>query len=285
MDLQNEQDEYIHNAIIPPPQNMEMDTRYTRIIFDSKDRDTSLYPEPNRYEVRFDDDIDDVVSAQLVSVDAPLSSYMINKYFNTFTLTISGTSYDVMLDQGDYEPAAFAAMVRAKMDAINNSFEVEYVTATDNFIFKGSVAFSISFPQANSLHQVFGFKKAEYVSSATGSAPYPFIVRSEYRRNFGFNNYMVMNIESFDVNKSNGNVLHRTFAVITKNYWDINFSDDPKIIKTFTPPIPRLARVKVTFVDRFGNPYDFQNYDHRIELLFASYKQKRKYQNIFTTNR
>lgn len=280
MEIQNEHAEYIHNAIIPPPENMESETRYTRIIFDSKDRDTGLYPEPNNYEVRFDDDIEDVTSVQLVSVDAPLSSYMINKYFDTFTVTIGGAAQDVVLDHGDYEPGAFAQMVEAKLDTLG-AFRVTYVATTDNFKIESNVPFSISFPQSNSLHQVFGFKKAEYTAVASGDLAFPYVVRSEYRRNFLFNNYMVLSIDSFDVNKSNGNVLHRTFAVVSKNYWDINFSDDPKIIKNFTPPIPRLARVKVSFVDRFGNPYDFQNFDHRIELVFSSFKQKRKYQNIF----
>lgn len=90
-----------------------------------------------------------------------------------------------------------------------------------------------------------------------------------------------MNIDQFDILKSNNNDIHRTTAIIIDNYSNINMGDTPHLIKKFTPPISRLSRIKVSFTDKFGNPYDFQNMDHRIELIFKSFTQKRKYQNLF----
>ena len=91
-----------------------------------------------------------------------------------------------------------------------------------------------------------------------------------------------MNIESFDVNKSNSNTLHRTTAILGEPYVRLSLADIPNVVKRFSPTIPRLARIKVTFTDRFGNLYDFQNIDHRVDIVFTSFKQKRKYQNIFS---
>lgn len=280
-------EDYVHNAIIPPPEQLdhEKDIKHTRVIIDSKDRDVSLFPDPNSYEVRFDDDIDDVIGARLISMDVPLSTYLINKYFDRFTVSIGSSTYEVVLDQGDYNPTALATMVTTKLHAATgasaNSFLVEYVVSRDNFLFRGKTTFSISFPQTNSIHPLFGMKQKVYTSRAEVNGAFTYVIYSEYRKNFKFNNYAVLTIDSFDLNRSSGNTLHRTFAVVTENYSNLNIADSPKIIKRFTPPIPRLARITIKFTDRFGNPYDFQNMDHCIELDFESYKQKRKYQNIF----
>jgi hypothetical protein len=275
MELQHE-DEYINNAIIPPPQELadiEPKHKYTRLVIDSKDRDISLFPDPNKYEIKLEDDIDDVVSAHLLSIDVHLSSYMINKYFKEFDLIISGVISKVILDEGDYTATSLASMIQTKMNMIsNNTFEVVYDEIKDNYIFRSHISFSISFVnQTNSLHQLLGFKKDTYASIDTEISPHPHVLKSLYRKNFKYNNYVIMNIEQFDINKSNSNIIQKSFAIIMDNYSNINLGDDPKIIKTFTPPIPRLAKLRISFVDRYGNTYDFQNMDHRIEILFTSY--------------
>lgn len=270
--------EFFNNAIIPPPQNtpsIETNTKTTRIVIDSKDRDVTLFPEPNSYEVRFDDDIEDVMNMQMISIDIPLSSYMINKYFNTFTLIVDDESRNIVLEEGDYTEQELASHIT---DVINTNINVTYNSKKDGFVFTGTTPFSISFKNQsanNSLHSMLGFKHDIYTSDGAN------IIKSPHRKNFNFNNYIVMSIDQFDLLKSNSNNLHRTFAVIVKSYYDINMGDIPQLIKYCTPPIARLSRIKISFKDRFGNPYDFQNLDHRIELLFTSFKQKRKYQNIF----
>lgn len=279
-------EDYVHNAIIPPPElkGIEKDVKHTRVVFDSKDRDVTLFPDPNAYDVRFDDDIDDVLGVRLLSMDVPLAAYMINTYFDRFTLVFGETAYEVVLDHGDFEAPAFATMVTANMQrstgAAANTFLMEYNTVKDNFVFRGKAPFSIDFPQKNSLHHALGMKKQPYVST-TESGVFGHAIYAEFRKNFKFNNYAIMSIDGFDLNHSNGDTLNHTFAVVVPNYSNMNFGDAPKLIKRFTPPIPRLAKITIKFTDRFGNPYDFQNMDHRIELDFESYKQKRKYQNIF----
>lgn len=279
-------EDYVHAAIIPPPEtnDHEKDVKYTRIVIDSKDRETHLFPDPNNYEVRFDDDIDDVLSVQLLSIDVPMSTYMINKHFDKLTVITpdNNTTQQISLDHGDYTASSLATMLSNVLDS--NTYQVEYNPIKDNFVFKSRTNFSITFPEKNSIHQILGFHKKQYDSLVDATIPdgeYKYYIKSEFRKNFKYNNYLVLNIDQFDVNKSNSNTLHKTFAVIVDNYCNLNLADTPKIIKNFTPPIPRLSKIKISFDDRFGNPYDFQNMDHRIELLFTSHKQKRKYQNIF----
>jgi hypothetical protein len=277
-------EDYVHAAIIPPPESgdYEKDVKYTRIVIDSKDRDSGLFPDPNNYEVRFDDDIDDVLSVQLLSIDVPMSTYMINKHFDQLTVITNNTPQQVALNHGDYDATSLATMLSSSLGT--SDFQVDYDPIKDNYRFKSKALFSLAFPETNSLHQLLGFYKKQYdalVDTAVPVGEYRYYIKSEFRKNFKYNNYLVLNIDQFDVNKSNGDTLHRTFAVIVDNYCNLNLADTPKIIKNFTPPIPRLSKVKISFSDRYGNPYDFQNMDHRIELLFTSHKQKRKYQNIF----
>jgi hypothetical protein len=61
----------------------------------------------------------------------------------------------------------------------------------------------------------------------------------------------------------------------------LNISAAPELIKIFSPPIPRLTKLVITFLDRYGNPYDFCNMEHRFEILVKSHKQARKYCHIF----
>lgn len=281
-------DEYTAYAVIPPPQvkDLEGNRKYTRVVIDSKDRNTSLFPNPNQYEITFDDDIDDVISAQLISADIPLPMYMINDFFNKIHLVVGGVTSTIVLDKGDYDGnnSALPTMIKNKMNAIYpNTFDVEYDQYLDNYVFKSTVPFSLDFTvEQNTIHSLLGFKKTVYTSTASGSAPYTNIIKSEYRRNFEFNNYAVLYIEQFDLNKSASKITHKSFAIIPKNpYQFLSITDDVKIIKNFTPPIPRLAKLRISFLDRYGNAYDFHNMDHRIEILFTSYRQHRKYMDIF----
>ena len=91
-----------------------------------------------------------------------------------------------------------------------------------------------------------------------------------------------MSIEQFDLLKSIDRDLNKSFAMIPKMYQNLSIADSAKYKKNFSPPIPKLAKLRIKFFDRFGNPYDFQNVDHRFELLITSAKQRRKYGNIFS---
>lgn len=286
MEMQLKPSDFYDNAIIPPPEgSSEPSVKHTRIIIDSKDRNTDLFPEPNSYEIRFEDEVEDVLSAQLVSADIPLPMYLVNKYFKTLKIKITGIIYTITLDEGDFDAISLATNLTNSINKIinvNHGFLVEYSPIKDNYIFKSPVPFFLIFTDTpNPLSSLLGFKKQDYISVPYDDNTRPYIIQSEYKRNFNYNNYIVMSVEQFDINKSNTNNLHKTFAVIVKNYSDMNFADMPKVIKNFTPPIARLAKMKISFRDRYGNMYDFQNMDHRLELLFTSFKQKRKYQNIF----
>lgn len=286
--------EYMLNAIIPPPigKDTEGDRKVTRVVIDSRDRNLNLYPAPNNYEIVLDDDIDDVVRAQLIVADVPLSMYTVNSYFNKLNVVGNGIAQEVVLDAGDYKDStsSLPSMIASKLNAVYgaDTFQVSYNAAKDRYEFTAKVAFSLNFtvqPASASLHHLLGFRAAIYNSTATGTAPFSHVVNSEFRRNLNYNNYVILYIDKFDVNQGSSKLTTKSFAILTQNGDNNNadITEERKVIKHFAPPIPRLTKIKVTFTDRFGNLYDFQNADHRLEILFYSFRQRRKYGGLFVS--
>lgn len=282
------QNDFFNNAVIEPPKEFmfyENNKKYTRIVVDSKDRNQSLFINPNEYEVVLDDDINDVVSAQLVSADVPFVTYLINNIFNQLFITIGGTTSTITLTIGDYSATDLASHIQSRLNALSaNNFSVSYDSVKDNFRFRSKIAFTLVFPERNSLSMLLGFDNNRSFSSTvpgTEGDAFVNVVQSPYRKNFNFNKYIYLVIDQFDLNKGNAKPINKSFAALTEQYTNLSINDKPKIVKYFSPTIPRLGKLKISFYDRFGNMYDFQNHDHRLEFLFTSFKQKSKYQNIF----
>ena len=266
------QEEYYKNATIPPPDDdifYEGESRITKIVVDSMYRDTTLFPNPNTYDMVFDDEIHDVISAQLININMPLPMYLINIYFNTLSIIYNNQNYNIVLDIGDYSPDELALEISNKCAYVN--ILCTYSSKRDNFIFSCNSPFSMNFNITNSLAQLLGFYNTQYFSDNNNH------IKSRYRKNFEFNNYIIMFIKQFDLLKNESKVLNQAFAIIPKKNEDLNVSDEPLIIKYFNPPISKLLKIQVSLTDRFGNLYDFQNFDHRYELLFKSHKLRRKY--------
>lgn len=282
----NQQD-FLHKAVIQPPKEFlyyENNKKYTRIVIDSKDRNQAQYQNPNNYTIVFDDDINDVVSAQLISADVPFTTYLINDNFNSLYVTISGTTTEITLTTGDYDATTLASHIQDKLNAFSsNNFSVAYDNIKDNFRFRSKVAFSLVFNGvSNPLNSLLGFKQDTYASSVSSEIDaYVNVIQSPYRKNFDYNKYIYLVIDQFDLNKGNAKPINKSYAALTEQYTQLSINDKPKIVKYFSPTIPRLSKLRISFYDRYGNNYDFQNQDHRLEFLFTSFKQKSKYQNIF----
>lgn len=274
--------DYYEHALIKPLKEFPLNdsSKYTRIVVDSRVRNKTLFPKPNDYEVTFEDDINDVVSSKLIYMDIPMPQYLVNSNFNKLYFEIAATSYTATIDNGDYAtPADLATAITSAMNAVvPSAFQVTYNSKLDNFKFNSTQAFTLKFNVTNSLNQLLGFAEKSYASSADASTPaFPNLISSEYRKNFEYNNYLIMDIEQFDLLKSIDRDLNKSFAIISKNYSSINLCDELDITKYFSPPVPRMTKLRIKFYDRFGNPYDFQNMDHRFELQMTSFKQRRKY--------
>ena len=265
-------DDYYKSATIPPPDDSifyDGETRATRIVVDSKDRDLGLFPSPNKYTINFDDEVTDIVSAQLLNAYIPTPIYLINSNFNSFMCN----NMIIKLTIGDYDPNELAAEITNQLSS--QEIICTYTRSLDNYIFVRSVPFTLDFTNPNSITRVLGFKNKQYASQPDGDNSY--VINSEFKKDFDSNNYAIMYIEQFDINKSSSSILNKSFAIIPNKNDKVNFSDEKIITKFFAPPLGKLDKLRIKFFDRFGNPYDFQNMDHRFEILLKSHKQRRKY--------
>jgi len=276
------EEEYNRYAVVKPPSEWMGDhEKFTRVIVDSRTRNLTLFPNPNDYEILFDDDINDVISAQLIYIDVPFSNYLVNTNFNTLAVTYNGSNYTIVLDTGDYDLDSFKTHLQAKLDTSlgSGAITVASITKLDAFTFTGLAPFTFKFVnQTNTLAMLLGFRtNKDYTATGTG----PYVLQADFRRNFEYNNYLILDIDQFDILKSSDKDLNKSFAIIPQKYADMNIADYFNYIKNFSPPIPRVTKLRIRFYDRFGNLYDFQNRDHHFEMLLKSHRQRRKYGNIF----
>lgn len=273
--------DYEKYAIIKPPNNID-EEKTTRIIIDSSSRDKNLFPNPNNYQIDFEDDINDIIKAKLIYFDSPDTSYLINNNFNIITIILSSTEYIIELSSGNYSVSELNTEIQNKLNTALGSgiITVSYNTIKDKYIFTSSSnTFIIKFLNVtNNVSTLLGFENKNYNSTLISGLN---TIEAPYRKNFEYNNYIVMYIDQFDLLKSINSNLNKSFAVIPKQYNILKLNDDIDYVKNFNPYIPKLTKLRVKFYDKYGNPYDFQNMDHRFEIELKSFKQSRKYNDIF----
>lgn len=280
----------------------------TKVVIDSRDRNTRMFPNPNRYDVPLDNDVRDVYKVKLVVAKVPQSAYLIDQTrrhlpfkFGHVDVDHEDDSYfggsmedlkEAQLEAGDYNAQDLAQeMERAMNEKANDpdTFRVSYVARQDKFVFRSKEEFTMlwrgkdtydfqrvptSTYRRGNLGRIVGFDKRDAFSKDDGSGQErPHVLTAPFRRNFSaYPDYVIMRIDGLEQNVSSNPVLDRSFAIITK---EDTQDYDIRASHTYDPPVARFNRVRISFYDYEGNPYDFQNQDHRLELLLVSRKQKR----------
>lgn len=126
--------------------------------------------------------------------------------------------------------------------------------------------------KSNSIYRILGFER-EDVSMSSGEHK---ILR--YPLNLKPERYIVMYLQQAKKYNSTNMKVHQCFAIINDEKGQ---TYDQNIIKSFNPPLASYKNLRFKFCDYYGNPYDFQNKDHRFEISITCLKQTRMYGNIF----
>jgi hypothetical protein len=144
---------------------------------------------------------------------------------------------------------------------------VTYNSSLDKIVFGSSGPFQIN-DGNKSINKVLGLDKSVVYNSDVANNITP-----PYRINLTDNRYIVLSMEQVSLNNSSTSSIHKSFALLNTNMLQLNYINSAtKIIKYLNPPIARLTKIRISFTDYYGNLYDFQNHDHRIELVFESRK-------------
>ena len=275
--------DFKNSQIIKPPENdvskvYDMKKYYTLII-DSRDRDINFFPTPSQYEINLDDPIEDVCNAEIIVTDVPLSSYIVNINNNVFTVNFNNNETVISIDPGNYTEIALAQTLQS---CLSNQiggvqWNIVYDPIKDNFEFWTDQLVTINFINIG-CSRLLGFAFQSYSSIIVPpNIGLTHKIKSIYRKNFSDNRYIVMSIDQFTINTSMNNTIQKSSVVLQKRFVDTNVFADHPIKKFFNPRIARLAKIKVTFEDYYGNLYDFQNADHCFQIFFECHKQHIKY--------
>ena len=273
---------------LPPP------LKRKRMVIDSRSRDLVAYPTPAKYEVQLDEDLFNVAAVNLIVADVPFPAFLIGPGRRTVPFSFSDGATVVanaLLPVGDYASpedlatelgaamTAAAAAAAAASGQLLPTFAATYVARTDGFSISGTVPFSLLFSgrATDAPAAVLGFGSArDYPSAPDVGAGGGHAITSPFRRDFRTDRYVVLKLSpNAEVITSVTQALDRTFAVVPRAEDCLNINADADgFEKRWTPPLSRVGRILVQFTDGDGNPYDFQNQDHRLELVFEIVAQR-----------
>lgn len=274
---------FIDNAVIKPPEvdPKNLPTRKIRYAIDSRDRNHTLYPSPSKYTLDTEEMLKDIVQVDLTLADFPFNDYNITNKNNVLHTSLG----DYEIPPGVYDPELLAD----KISTIT-PIQTTYDPVADKFSFTSTENMDLFFKHDKTIKYDNNSVMDVYPNRSVGKTlgfPIQNISLTEntpleatYRVDLKDEDHIVMYLSPAKVISSKNNVVHNCFAIINKG--DTNgYSTEVISSKRFNPCLPNFNRLSLKFCDREGRPYDFQNKDHRMELVFTCLKQTVGYNGIF----
>jgi hypothetical protein len=260
---------YAQHALNPLPTKSTLDVlAYHNVVIDSSHRDVRSYPDANYFEVELIEGLDDVTNVELLHSVVPFSSPLVVSHSSTFVFSTEVGVNNISLPLGNYSVQTMVDALIKAMRPFDATMNVTADELSDGFIFRSAgTAFSLIFDgPSNYLATILGFKR-----QSINACDDMFAVRSEFRKNFMPNDCIVMYIAQLDMWKSTGSKLHGAFAIINAKGARTPLRPSNKPLN---PPLKRLTKLTIRCFDKFGNPYDFQNQDVRLELGVSTLKHR-----------
>jgi hypothetical protein len=266
------------SLVIPPPRGTEFAPppdpfparAPTRLVIDSRDRDASLFPDPAKYDLQLDDDIERVVAVELAFADVSFPARTTNAGCDTLYVVYGGALGAVSVPHADYTPATLATALTAACDASLGAgvLSVSYASGTDSFTLTSQLAFSADGTRSRprTLASVLGLAPSVVASQPTGAGSHVVVTpfRSDLRSHV---ERAILRLAPFEALVSNSKPVKDAFAILSQDTIQRDGAASKRVRATFNPSLKRMTKVSVAFVDQSGEPYDFQGRDHRLELL------------------
>lgn len=252
------------------------------VLVDSRDRDTSRYPNPNSYRIQLPTALRNVSSARLVSAEIPGMFYVFTASRGNTSLRVSISNlfqeHVVSIPDGNY--TAYT-MADALQTALNSAFTgttftvsldqttMRYTITNDDarpltiHCDQGSAGVSTD-PFVWGLGYFLGFEKTKIVGeSGTVTAPGILNLRPE--------SYMLLRIRDLDTVYQTGTEKRRSFAKIpfAVSSFGINFFDKLLTDNILNPVKERLEWLDIELVFFDDTPVEFVGQgEHSFTLEF-----------------
>ena len=276
------------HAVIKPPEFdlKNLPQKRYRYIIDSRDRNTNRHTSPSNYVVELDDPLKEVMSVRLLTSEFPFNKKNITNNNNILHILREGVLNEYVIPAGKYNGEQLVMAIKNNTDDVFTN--VSYDLITEKITFQSSADITFDFVsenqkrisesewidtlRKNSIARVLGFGISRYDCNTSESYESPFSV------NLIPDQYIVMYMQKAKVNVSTNNNINQSFCLINKSSENNGYEQFSEgVTKNFNPPIAQLSSLTFKFKDYYGNLYDFDNKDHRFELLFTCMKQQSGY--------
>ena len=281
-------------------QDTHKDTIPATLVIDSSRRNRDLYENPGHYVFRLPTVYKDVISVELMQANVPNSAYSINARNNQLRFTYDNDndgdqeSFTATLTPGNYTETTLATEIAEQMnnqiinDPVNGiltrnvdadrQFGVTYDSVTQRL--------TITAPRDTGAGAAMDADKDEVTITAGGdngadellglghttltsttrvlTMPYSTVVRPD--------RYVVMEVQGMERCDGNSNALMNCFCIIPMDaastgsdfllIKDGDTIDNDTYIYHFPEPLPKLAKMEITFRAADGTEYDFNGRDH-----------------------
>lgn len=225
------------------------------------------------------------------------------------TITVTETTVTtIALTPGLYTAATLTAHVQDQLNAnlagplwevnIITAADAEYkdgtraldilrIAADDNFALKNSggtinegTAYATQPYNTDSVAKVLGFTPRDVASSALSAR---YAIYSNYPIALEMDHYIAMFIEDMERCDSNVSAIQNSYCIVPLDATQENFGlfkdsnniDNDKFKFHFIQP-RKLAKLKISFKDWAGNPYDFRGLNHTLVFKIETSTHKRK---------
>ena len=259
------------------------------LVIDSRDRNTSAYPDNFKYQIDLDTIYKDVLSVELVSANVPKSEYLINTSNNKIYFTDNGSAeLTATLPVGNYTPATLATAISTAMTTVaTNTFTatVDSVLTNKFTIAVNTGIFTMDFKgddekygntvrskyRDNSIGPVIGFSQIDVSGAGT------YIGQNQY--NLNGPTYVLLHIDDFDnLFGVHNNSITKSFAKIIldteqNSYKFFKSQTDYITRKEYSPPRGKLAQLNISFLNYDGSFYDFGGLEHSIYFRIKTLNQ------------
>jgi len=288
------------NIVVPQD---EADT-HTRLVIDSRDRNLTLHPTPDKYSLSLDNDVRDVRQIRLIAAELPSrTAYLIDVGRDTVHYRLDSdpagaAAREARLERGNYAtPGELATEVESAMNATADdasTFAVSHNPRTDRFEVAskfpfvmlcrgedrpdhGGVRMTGTYREGTAC-RVLGMRNADVRSADDGSGgTRPHLVRAPFRKDFDGvkGDYTVLRVGGATTNVGVTPGLHDSFAILKPDELRADTQMLRAYVHTYDPPVSRFNRLDVSFHSYDGSAYNFQNRDHRLEFLLVSRRQRK----------
>jgi len=272
---------FAEHALIPPPktESKDISTRQHRVVIDSRDRDMIKYPDPSNYVIDINHDIRDVLSVQLVAYDIPFNDLNVTEDNNLFEyLDANGDLQTIEIPEDEYNVITLTNAINTSIgytalitSASNIRLELDTIYVT-RFLFASDTGY-----RHRSVAKTLGFEPVDITASGSTTAKYKYHLEAE--------RYVALFVQAAKLCQTTNPGTHECFAMIPR-YVDSEGAQalDTFVRKRFAAPIAALDKIHVRFKTRGGSYYNFENKDHRLELVYTCYRQPKNYNAIFANS-